>query len=101
MIITPSEKTESIFRNAASEIENMSNYFCDYNAIMILTYGPAHIVWADDNLEDHHIDFCLKACDTFNDEESPCHRMPAEAIEVVRWSLKELLKIPVEDRYAE
>lgn len=57
-----------------------------------LLYGPSHIVWEDENWDDDSLQYCLdnieKEKDNFFQEE----------LDVVRWSLEELLKIPQEQR---
>jgi len=60
-----------------------------------LLHGPAHIVWSDENFYDNDIQWCL----TYFDED-PSDYSP-EDLEVVRWSLEELLKIPEDERVAE
>lgn len=59
-------------------------------------YGPAHIVWDDENFERTHIQWCL---DNFckNDEKY----YSAEELEAVKNSLLDLLKLPDEILEAE
>jgi hypothetical protein len=51
-------------------------------------FGPAHIVWEDENFETHHIQRCLDNFDRYSEDLTEKQR------EVVRWSLEEMLKIP-------
>ena len=62
---------------------------------MPLRYGPAHIVWEDENWETHHINWCLEHFDEYKGENSK------EELRVVKWSLEELLKVPEEERCIE
>lgn len=55
-----------------------------------LHYGPAHIVWEDENWDS--AEWCLEHIDTNN---------TVEDLEVIRWSLEELVKIPLADREIE
>jgi hypothetical protein len=69
-------------------------------------FGPAHIVWADDNFEDRHIHWCLQRFDEHWKEYCDDHYLPgAPAIEgdakIVRESLEKLLLIPEEERFDE
>lgn len=50
-----------------------------------LHYGPAHVVWEDENW-----DFAQYCLDHFDERE---YKYSPEDLEVVRWSLEELLKI--------
>lgn len=64
----------------------------------VLDYGPAHIVWCDENWNDESIQGCLRDCDErrwFHDDLSD------NEIDVIRWSLLELLKIPEDVRNCE
>ena len=53
-----------------------------------LEYGPAHIVWADENFEDSHVGWCLEHFDDNADDLTEIEK------KAVRWSLEELLKVP-------
>lgn len=64
---------------------------CDHS----LMFGPAHIVWSDDNFEDGCIKYCLDNFDK-NSEFTVKEDLP-----VVRWSLEELLKVPESVRCCE
>lgn len=58
-----------------------------------LHYGPAHIVWGDENFEQHHIQSCLddfdRWCDNFTEQEK----------DIVRQSLLDMLAIPDEYKH--
>ena len=58
-----------------------------------LHYGPAHIVWEDENWDS--VDWCLEHFNEYKGDNSE------EDLEVVRWSLEELAKIPLEKREIE
>jgi hypothetical protein len=60
---------------------------------MALHYGPAHIVWEDENWDS--VTWCLENFDKYKGDKSE------EELEVVRWSLEELAKIPLEQREIE
>ena len=53
-----------------------------------LLFGPAHIVWEDENWD--AAQWCLDHFDEFRGDHSD------EDLEVVRWSLEELLKVDKE-----
>lgn len=55
-----------------------------------LQFGPGHIVWGDENWD--HVDYCLEHFEEGNTD------YPKEDLDVVRWSLEELNKIPLEVR---
>lgn len=61
----------------------------------VLHYGPAHIVWADENFQDDNIDYCIEQCDK---PEKYAGRLSPEEIWVVRQSLLALKAIPIEIR---
>lgn len=60
-----------------------------------LRFGPAHIVWEDENFEDVYIQWCLDNFDEYTEGFSD-HDM-----KVVRWSLEELLKVPESKRFVD
>lgn len=69
-----------------------------------LCFGPAHIVWEDDNYEDHWINWCLERFDEHWKNYCDDNYLPgAPAIEadgkIVRESLEKLLLIPEEQRF--
>jgi len=55
-------------------------------------FGPAHIVWEDGNMEDHHIQWCLDHFDKYVRDFSDEEMAP------VRRSLEQLLEVPELDR---
>jgi len=57
-----------------------------------LCYGPAHIVWDDENFDDSSIKFCIDNFDKYAD------KLNTEEKEIVMWSLTELIKVPVAER---
>lgn len=62
----------------------------------VLDYGPAHVVWADDNFEDESIQFCLGECETRRQEW--LDKFGEAKLDAVRTSLELLLKIPEDER---
>jgi len=62
----------------------------------VLEFGPSHIVWEDENWEDHHIETCLKYAEDKRD--SLYKDYSDEELAICKWSLEELLKIPYEQR---
>lgn len=58
-----------------------------------LHYGPAHIVWDDENWDS--VEWCLKHFDEYADD------LTEHEKHVVRWSLEELAKIPMNTRCVE
>ena len=58
-----------------------------------LHYGPAHIVWDDENFDS--AERCLESFDEYRGDYTD------EELEVVRWSLEELAKLPLGDRCIE
>ena len=58
--------------------------------IMPLNFGPAHIVWADDNFD--AAEWCLEHFDEYAGEHT------AAELKIVKWSLTELIKIPFAKR---
>ena len=86
--------------NAEGRLTNKSGYLSDkakaiFNAaweklngdIDSLTDGVAHIVWDDYNVEDSYIKYCLEKIER-----------ERVILDVVKWSLEELLKIPEDER---
>lgn len=55
-------------------------------------FGPAHIVLADDNVEDHHIQRCLENFELYSEGHSQ------EELEATKTFLTELLAIPELER---
>lgn len=60
-----------------------------------LQYGPAHVVWADENWE--CAESCIEDCNNRNN----CRDMSDTAIAIVKTSLQELASLPPHIRYAE
>jgi hypothetical protein len=60
-----------------------------------LHFGPAHIVWGDENFGDASIQWCLDNFASLSRSQSP------EDLVVVRWSLEELAKLPSASREIE
>lgn len=63
------------------------------DAMSALHYGPAHIVWEDENFE--LAEWCLENFDNHTGT------LSKEELDIVRWSLEELAKIPLETRCPE
>lgn len=55
-----------------------------------LHFGPAHIVWEDGNFDS--AEWCLENFDRYTD------RFTKEEMDIVKWSLQELVKLPLEIR---
>ena len=55
-----------------------------------LHFGPAHIVWEDENFDS--AEWCLENFDNYKGDYTP------EELEIVKWSLVELAKLPLDDR---
>lgn len=55
-----------------------------------LDYGPSHLVWADENFD--AAEWCLEHFDEYT------KHFDEEQLPIVRWSLEELVKIPLEER---
>jgi hypothetical protein len=58
-----------------------------------LLYSSAHVVWADENFDS--AEKCLESFDEYKNED-----FSNEEHAIVRWSLEELAKIPVNERDA-
>lgn len=68
------------------DIYKRAEDICGYDA---MCYGPAHIVWADENFT--HVEWCLEQCD------SPLYAdWDPRDLEAVRQSLRELAALPDE-----
>lgn len=52
-------------------------------------FGPAHVVWEDENFERHLIEWCLVEADTYR-----AYDCTDEEHEAVKQSLRELLTLP-------
>ncbi|RYD72182.1 MAG: hypothetical protein EOP84_23610 [Verrucomicrobiaceae bacterium] len=62
-----------------------------------LDYGPGHIVFADPNAEDNHIESCLKYCERVDELLAEGQRT-REEIELAEACLRELLAVPEFER---
>lgn len=73
---------------------NRMNHF--YDLYPEADFGPAHIVIGDDNLEDHHILYCLEKWDKMIAE----HDVPRDPVDLAAaWCwLKYLLTFPESER---
>lgn len=65
----------------------------EYPSNVPLHFGPAHIVWEDGNFDS--AEWCLENFDRYTD------RFTKEEMDVVKWSLQELVKLPLEVREVE
>jgi hypothetical protein len=79
------EPVARIFREAVAALGGDENP---------LLYGPAHVVWEDENFGRGSVEFCLRACDGETD-------LSADALAAVRASLEALLALPDEAREIE
>lgn len=62
-----------------------------------LYYGPAHIVWDDENFEDRSVNWCL---DQARNHRQDYPWRTDEECAIAAWSLERLLEIPEEIRCA-
>lgn len=60
-----------------------------------MLYGPAHIVWADENFDSASVLWCIEHAGEYPGDLKP------EQIDIVLRSLKELLEVPEEIRCCE
>jgi hypothetical protein len=56
---------------------------------LLLEYGPAHIVWGDENFDSAQ--WCL---DHFEDYDRDYWERTQDELDIIKWSLIELLKLP-------
>lgn len=63
----------------------------DVDAVTAMDYGPAHVVWSDENFDS--VNWCLKYCD-----DPLFSKWRPEVLEIIRRSLRELDAIPLKDR---
>jgi hypothetical protein len=56
-----------------------------------LHYGGSHIVWEDENFEDRNVLWCLEQ---LKEHRADYSDYTDEDLEIVKWSLNELMKIP-------
>ena len=61
------------------------------SAEMALKYGPAHIVWSDENFDRGSLEYCLEDCN-----HPRFAHWPPLALAIVRRSLRRLLALPAE-----
>ena len=61
---------------------------------MALDYGPAHVVWADENFERNTVEWCLENCRTGK----YCDGLTPWQVAVIAESLEALLALPDEIR---
>jgi len=61
---------------------------------MGIFWGPSHTVWANENW-----DYAEESLRRFNDHE--WENNTKKELEIIRWSLEELVKIPLKDREIE
>jgi hypothetical protein len=62
----------------------------------VLHHGPSHTVWEDENWKDKHIESCLHWLK--KDKHIYLERYSQKELDICKWSLEELLKIPYEQR---
>jgi len=60
----------------------------------LLHFGPSHVVWEDENFDG--AEWCLEHFDDYED-----NNYSNSNLEIVRWSLKELVKLPLHIRCVE
>jgi len=60
-----------------------------------LNFGPAHIVWEDENFETHHVQFCIDHFDEYG------YNLTDHERSVVMESLEKMAKLPEEQRCIE
>lgn len=58
-----------------------------------LLFGPSYIVWEDENWDS--AEWCLEHFDKYKGNKTK------KELEIIKWSLEELAKIPIEDREVE
>lgn len=75
---------DDIYSRASQALEML-----DFSPEDALLFGPAHIVWEDDNYDLDSVRYCLKCCDdlTFTAQRSPVE------IAIVRWSLERIIEV--------
>jgi len=80
------ESVANIYKEALKKLDNYDSP---------LHFGPSHIVWEDENFENHNIKWCLENFDEYKSDYTN------EELEIVKWSLEELLKMPENERCIE
>ena len=66
----------------------------------VLDFGPGHIVWADENFEDHSIKSCIESAAEFQ-QIAPDADFSDHQLDVAVQSLKDLLAVPEDIRCCE
>jgi hypothetical protein len=79
-----------------ADIYNAARAKCGYD---VLHFGPSHIVWEDENWDNNNILWCIE--ETKKEKYITEREFSQEEIDICRWSLEELLKIPFEERNLE
>ena len=82
-----SKPVAKLYKKARKKLNNCDDYLC---------YSAGHIVWADENFDNDSIQACLDNFDRWKNED-----YTDEQNLIVLWSLKELLKIPEDERCIE
>lgn len=72
------------------QIREIYDNHIDAAGELAMHFGPAHIVWEDENFERHHIQWCL---DHFADAATNTQHS-AEELDAVRQSLVDMLRLP-------
>jgi hypothetical protein len=85
-----SEPVAEIYIKALSKLNKDNSPLC---------FGPSHIVWEDENFGNDSIEWCLQELNSF--ENKYYERFTPEDLKVVKWSLEELMKVPLEIRCPE
>jgi hypothetical protein len=86
-----SKEVAAIYDRAVADIERLNEEddpWPPYEAESALHYGPAHIVWADENFYRDSVQWCLDHFDEYRRD------MPDPVAAIVRRSLVELLALP-------
>ena len=85
-----SKPVHDIYAEAQRRLDEINSH-----GFMPLHYGPSHIVWEDENFDSP--EWCLEH---FQDHDFR-GKYTAEELAIVRWSLEELAKLPLEQRCVE
>lgn len=75
-----------IYKKAKEDID-----FIGDHGESCLEFGPAHIVWSDENWEDANIDYCIGECYP----KAHWNEFSPEVFEIIKRSLEELKAIPL------
>lgn len=79
------------------QVMDIYRKYCEPAYCDAMHFGPAHIVWEDENFEDYNIESCLEQCkrlDYWTHERG----FTEGDVEHVRESLVELMQVPEEIR---